>query len=551
MSVATLLKSFDLLATAPSGVARLRELILTLAVQGKLVPQDPKEGPARKSIESIRAARERRVSRKDTDNEPLDEPDEASRSSDSPLGWVWVQLGEVVEVLDSLRKPVKKEDRKPGPYPYYGASGVVDYVAAYIFDEPLVLVGEDGAKWGAGDKTAFSISGKAWVNNHAHVLRPNRTCVEDMFLVHVLTAMDLSRFITGMTVPKLNQARLVSIPFALPPLAEQKRIVARVEELMKLCDTLEQNGRLADEQHARLTSTLFDALTASGSAHALAGNWQRVADNFDLLLDRPEAVDALEQTILQLAVRGLLVSQDQNDESVPSLLNRIRIDRKLRSTQGRSKTEKELEPVGEIDRHFEVPGGWSWVRLNQVAESRLGKMLDKAKNTGSLRPYLRNTNVQWRSFNLNDIKSLRLESHELDTYRLHYGDLLVCEGGEPGRCAIWRDADIEMYFQKAIHRVTPLGGIMAEYIEICLEQDARAGGLDKYLTGATIKHFAGQELNRYALPMPPVNEQHRIVSRVESLRRLCSDLRQRLTAARDRHDQLAQVLIEQQTASAV
>ncbi|MBI2748835.1 MAG: restriction endonuclease subunit S [Burkholderiales bacterium] len=114
---------------------------------------------------------------------------------------------------------------------------------ATFFDEPLVLVGEDGAKWGAGDKTAFTISGKTWVNNHAHVLRPQRIALADMFLVNVLTAFDLSEFITGMTVPKLNQARLVSIPFALPPLAEQSRIVTRVEELMRLCDALEAKGR--------------------------------------------------------------------------------------------------------------------------------------------------------------------------------------------------------------------------------------------------------------------------------------------------------------------
>ena len=145
-------------------------------------------------------------------------------------GWEVRSLGEVVDVLDKLRKPITKRDRKPGPYPYYGATGIVDTVADFIFDEPLVLVGEDGAKWDAGEKTAFAISGKAWVNNHAHVLRPKRDLLDDNWLVQWLVFSDLSEFITGLTVPKLNQGRLREIPIPLPPLEEQKQIVAVLDE---------------------------------------------------------------------------------------------------------------------------------------------------------------------------------------------------------------------------------------------------------------------------------------------------------------------------------
>ena len=137
-----------------------------------------------------------------------------------------------------------------------------------------------------------------------------------------------------------------------PPLAEQHRIVARVEELMKLCDAMEQNGRLADEQHARLTSTLFDALATSESAHSLAENWQRVAEHFDLLLDRPEAIDDLERTILQLAVRGLLVVQDSSDERAPALRERIHSERAALFASGLAKREKPLKPVDESEYAF-------------------------------------------------------------------------------------------------------------------------------------------------------------------------------------------------------
>lgn len=151
-----------------------------------------------------------------------------------------VPLGDVVEILDSRRKPITKHDREPGPYPYYGATGVLDYVKDYLFDEPLVLVGEDGAKWGVGDKTAFAISGKAWVNNHAHVLRPKRDLLLDTYLIEMLNEMDLSPYITGVTVPKLNQEKLRSIEIPLPPLAVQQEIVAEIESYQKIIDGARQ-----------------------------------------------------------------------------------------------------------------------------------------------------------------------------------------------------------------------------------------------------------------------------------------------------------------------
>lgn len=129
-----------------------------------------------------------------------------------------------------MRRPITKSARKPGEYPYYGATGIVDYVDGYIFDEQLVLLGEDGAKWGAGDLSAFSATGKYWVNNHAHIVRPNRSKLLDDWLIYYLNMSDLAPFITGLTVPKLNQERMREIPIPLPPLEEQRRIVAVLDE---------------------------------------------------------------------------------------------------------------------------------------------------------------------------------------------------------------------------------------------------------------------------------------------------------------------------------
>ncbi|MEN9921354.1 MAG: type restriction/modification system, subunit [Candidatus Parcubacteria bacterium] len=144
--------------------------------------------------------------------------------------WQIKKLGEICDVLDNLRKPVTARDRKSGEFPYYGATGIQDYVDGYIFDEDLILVGEDGARWGSGDNTAFKISGKVWVNNHAHVIRPHRDILSDEWLIYFLNISDLSNYITGTTVKKLNQEKLRSIPVPLPPLETQKEIVAKLDE---------------------------------------------------------------------------------------------------------------------------------------------------------------------------------------------------------------------------------------------------------------------------------------------------------------------------------
>ena len=150
------------------------------------------------------------------------------------------KLENLVDILDRLRKPITKSKRINGEYPYYGATGILDYVADYIFDEPLVLIGEDGAKWLSGDKTAFKISGKTWVNNHAHVLRPKRDLILDTFLVEMINFMDLTPYITGVTVPKLNQEKLRSIQIPLPPLSVQEEIVAEIEGYQKIIDGAKQ-----------------------------------------------------------------------------------------------------------------------------------------------------------------------------------------------------------------------------------------------------------------------------------------------------------------------
>ena len=174
-------------------------------------------------------------------------------------GWELVVLGDLCDILDSKRKPITKRDRKPGEYPYYGATGIQDFVDGFLFDEPLVLVGEDGAKWGSGDNTAFAVDGKCWVNNHAHVLRPNRTILIDNWLIHFLVYSDLSSFVSGLTVPKLNQGNLREIPIPFPSLPEQKRIVAILDEAFEAIAAARANA----EQNRQNARALFESYLQS------------------------------------------------------------------------------------------------------------------------------------------------------------------------------------------------------------------------------------------------------------------------------------------------
>ena len=138
--------------------------------------------------------------------------------------WEVKRLGKVCEILDNMRKPVTSTKRKPGPYPYYGASGAIDYIDKYIFEERLLLIGEDGAKWGPFERTAFIVEGKYWVNNHAHVLRP--TQINDVLLENYLNATDVSVYVTGAAPPKLTLDNLKAIHIPVSPKREEQQKIA-------------------------------------------------------------------------------------------------------------------------------------------------------------------------------------------------------------------------------------------------------------------------------------------------------------------------------------
>lgn len=230
-------------------------------------------------------------------------------------------------------------------------------------------------------------------------------------------------------------------------------------------------------------------------------------ENFGTIADAPGGVQRLRDLILDIAVRGMLVEQFPDEES-PS-------------------TDDDTGVNPESVWPFDVPTRWRWVQMGQITDSRLGKMLDKAKNKGPLRPYLRNANVQWFRFDLSDIHELRLEDEDLDSHTVRQGDLVICEGGEPGRLAICDESIAGMVIQKALHRVRPLAGVDPWYLAYAIRGYAATGFLASFFTGATIKHLTGKALASVPIPLPPLAEQERIVAKVDELMGLCDDLEAR------------------------
>lgn len=264
------------------------------------------------------------------------------------------------------------------------------------------------------------------------------------------------------------------------------------------------------------------------------------SERFEALLAAPEGVERVRELILQLAVRGKVVNQQPTDTPADLLLERIAEERRQLAEAGEIQGSRKLPEVTQEEVPFGIPDSWKWTRFQEpLLEHRLGKMLDRGKNRGKLRPYLRNQNVRWFHFDLSDTKRMRVPEDDLEAVSALPGDLLVCEGGEPGRAAVW-DRDEPFVLQKALHRARPASGVNPHYLALFLRAEADSGRLASAFTGATIKHLTGQSLKRYPCPLPPEQEQERLVARVNELVNLCK----RVKAAHNEREETRERLLE-------
>jgi len=256
--------------------------------------------------------------------------------------------------------------------------------------------------------------------------------------------------------------------------------------------------------------------------------------------------------VLKAAVEGRLVpteadlarAEGRDYEPARVLLERISAERARRrhEVEGAGTYQEPVPP--DISELPDLPEGWAWASVEQFADHRLGKMLDKDKNQGTPHPYLRNANVRWFEFDLADVSEMRVEDSRLDEVSVRAGDVVVCEGGEPGRAAVWQREDQPFVIQKALHRVRPAQGVSPWFFAYLLAADAASGRLGQGFTGSTIRHFTGEALRRYCARIPPEVEQTRIVDVVDDALSLIAAAERAVAVAQRRCARLRQSILK-------
>lgn len=557
-----LLSNMELLATAPGGVAKLRELILTLAVQGKLVPQDPADEPAGVLLQKIRAEKDRLIAEgKIKRDKPLAGIAEEEKPFELPVGWEWTSLATIGVINPRNDAP---DDTLAS---FVQMSSIpVEFSAAHVSEpRPWKDIKSGFTQFAEGDVGVAKITpcfenGKSTVfqnlcngigagTTELHIVRPLGGIERRYVLLFLKTPAFLKEgeaVMTGSAGQKrLPRSYFECKPFPLPPLAEQSRIVTRVEALMRLCDALEAKGQLEAAQHAQLVSTLLGALTASATADELADHWQRVAQHFDLLLDRPAAIDALEQTLLQLAVRGLLVPQDPTDEPASVLLQKIRAEKDRLIAEGKIKRDKPLPPFTDEEKPFGLSVGWEWGRLEQLSIAIVDCPHSTPKFVESGRLCL-DTN----SFKQGVLLPHRLRFVDDSTFvernaRLapQPGDLVFAREGSVGESILIPDG-VDACLGQRVMLFRFSTQVSKEFVRLAISSTSFLDALLAMHKGIGAKHVNVGDMRNAVIPLPPLAEQSRIVTRVTALRRLCADLRQRLAEREAVQARLAEALVE-------
>ena len=550
MNAARLLALYDRVAEAPGAVGRMRRLVLGLAVRGRLVEQDPADEPASELLTQIVAHKEQiEVStryRRTVSTKPqhVDE-----MLFELPASWVWARFGDITISRDGERIPVPKSERqqRAKTYDYYGASGVIDKIDSYLFDKALLLIGEDGANLiNRSTPIAFIARGKYWVNNHAHVL--DGLNVEYLRYIELfINATDLKPFVTGTAQPKMNQAKMNSIPVALPPLDEQHRIVAKVDELMAICDRLDEARTAREEIRCRLTKASYARLSASDTDDATFRTHARFAvDAFPALTAHADQVKRLRQIILDLAVRGRLVEQDPADEPASQLLKRIAAEKERLVKAGKIRTRRDLSNGEVEDPPFDLPAIWRWCRLDTVGAIIGGGTPTAVDPANFSEP---GNGVPWLTpADLGGYKDLYIKQGARDLTEkglqsssatmMPAGTVLFTSRAPIGYVAI---AANPIATNQGFKSIVPYIADCSRFIALAMQTFAR--DIDANAPGTTFKEVSGKIVAGVAFPLPPLAEQNRIIRQVDELMALCDRLETNLGTVGTRSHHLLEALL--------
>ncbi len=547
------------------GIERLRALILDLAVLGKLVPQDAGDEPASELLTKLTAEKRKIVGATKKSHIIGD----ARQLFPLPKGWVWVRLGELAELITSGSRDWSKYLSNDGAK--FVTMGNLSRGGYEMRLEKMhfVQIGSDreGTRTSlqAGD-LLISITGdvgnmaliptgfgEAYINQHTAMIRflPS---MQGRFVPEVLRSPLAQKQFNEPQRGVKNSFRLSdiqNIQIPLPPLAEQRRIVAKVDELMALCDALERESADAMAAHQALVEELLATLVNSADAAELAANWARLESHFDTLFTTDASIEALKQTILDLAVRGKLVEQDAADEAASEFLAKIDKAKKNLFLTGVMKKGKAFEPIDVNALLYAIPENWVWRRLGDVSylvtdgEHITPKRIDDPNAI----PLVTAKNVRAGQMDYTITDFVSRETAEICWQRCQPQEndiLLVSVGATIGRHTIVRDYREMVIVRsvtliKADHDLIPY---LSCVIGSQMMQKQIWGGVRQSAQPCLYLNVS----NALQIPIPPLAEQRRIVAKVDALMALCDALKARLADAAQTQRHLADAITERAAA---
>ena len=545
-----LLDRFDALIDTPEAVERLRRFVLDLAVRGKLVAQDPSDEPAEALLQRIAEEKRQRHEageiRKPKRYKPVKTDDEPYSLPD---GWAWTRLGTLrhgwgqttpaqsfsyidVSAIDKERGVIGEEVETveaadaPSRARKLVRPGTVLYstVRPNLLNVAIVDREFDPSPIAS---TAFAI---------VHPFEG----VESRYLFYFLRSRPMIDYVeskmVGLAYPAISDGKLYPAPVPLPPTNEQRRIVARVDELMALCDRLADGLARRDALRQRWAASTVQHVTEDAPI-AGAPAWSFAEAHFDTLLAAPEAVPLVRRMVLDLAISGRLTEQDFTDEPAEMLLRRVLEEQRRMYEADEIRKPKRLKPVGEGERPFQLPKGWAWTRVAEVGHVQLGRQRSPKNHQGPhMRPYLRVANVYEARIDTSDVKEMNFDPSDFEQYRLKPGDLLLNEGQSAelvGRPAIYNGEVPGACFQNTLVRVQPYAPLESDYFLTVFRAYMHDGTFTAASQQTTnIAHLGAGRLAKLPFPLPPLSEQSRIVARVGSLLELIDRLARELRQAR-------------------
>ncbi|EFL0452173.1 restriction endonuclease subunit S [Escherichia coli] len=544
------------------GIKKLRELILELAVRGKLVPQDPNDEPASELLKRIAAEKAELVKQgKIKKQKPLPEISEEEKPFELPEGWEWVRISEIGH--DWGQKTPDKD------FTYIDVGSINKEYG--IIEEPSILSAKDApsrARKIVQQGTIIYSTVRPYLLNIAIIeneILPEPIASTAFAIIHPYTAMD-ANFIyyylrspvfvcyvencqTGVAYPAINDKQFFSGITPVPPSLEQVRIANKIKELMSLCDQLEQQSLTSLDAHQQLVETLLGTLTDSQTAEELAENWARISEYFDTLFTTEASVDALKQTILQLAVMGKLVPQDPNDEPASELLKRIAQEKAQLVKEGKIKKQKPLPPISDEEKPFELPDGWEWCRLGDIVTIRGGKRVAngyKLLTTATPHIYIRVSDMKDGTIDLSDLRYIDSNMHEkISNYIIKKEDIYITiVGATIGKCGLIPPELDGMNLTENAARLTPHDKLSKEYLYQCLRSNFCQNQFTDKTLQVGVQKMALNRLSNTLIPLAPSMEAAKIIDNIKKIEDISKAMLKKIQSAQQTQLHLADALTD-------